>query len=187
MNKKLIASLMLAIGFAAFAASAKVVGGGNVNAKPTIVETPSSGGGGDSAIIAMLAFNAGTVNVGAEYESMKSDSTGFSGYFLFSGKDEKSTKAAQTISFGASLKAHVYPGQWDLSAAPGFGVTMADVGVVGNTSQKTLFGPTFRMAALYRMSAKTSLGIEQFVINNWFEKEAQYTATYHNVLLRIDF
>jgi hypothetical protein len=155
-----------------------------VPVQPVVVQTkPKAPGAWD----VILGMNSGAGNIGADYETMKSDSTGIAPYFLHSGK-EGSIKTTQASHLGFSFKAHLYPGFWDLYAAPGLGITQAEVPSTTSSSSsiKSVIGPTFRWGALYRTSSKFAIGLENFNSTNWLDKEISGSYSYTNLILRFE-
>lgn len=164
--------------------------GSIVQGKPLILETrPTEVASSQplaSKLTGMFAMNSGTLNLGAEYEVLDSDSTGTCGYILFSGRDSSSVKNTQFVSVGASIKAHYLKGPWNMSVAPGVGVSQVDVASASGTSQKTVFGPSVRWGALYDMNNGFSVGLENFTATNWFEKETASAFNFTNVIFKLN-
>lgn len=135
-----------------------------------------------------LGMQSGAGQFGADYETMKSDSTGLAPYFFYSGK-ESTTKIYQQSSVGLSFKAHLYPGFWDFYFAPGINLTQAEIppsGTSTSTSNKSVLGPSIRIGGLYRVSSKTAFGLETMNTYNWFDKELTGNYSYASLVLRFE-
>jgi hypothetical protein len=135
----------------------------------------------ESYLQGALGFESGAVNIGFDYESRKSGSNaGYGGYFMFS--SEKDGASAQVLSFGAMSKIHFFETeQFDFSLAPGFGISMVEIG----NADETVFGPILKLGLLYKFSDKVAFGGEMFKAYNWLSDEFAGTLDYFNFVVRL--
>jgi len=135
----------------------------------------------NSYVQGVMGFESGGVNIGFDYESRAVGSTaGYGGYFLFS--SEKDGASAQVMSFGAMSKIHLLDdSKFDISVAPGFGISMIEMG----PNDETILGPVVKFGLLYKFSDQMAFGGEMFKAYNWLSDDFGGTLDYFNLALRL--
>lgn len=131
----------------------------------------------------IFGFNSGAVNFGAAYEHELDRGLGVGGYFYFA-SDEKDLTIPEVVSFGANTKLHLraLSDKVDVYVAPGFGIHMVDFKEASNVDE-TVFGPTMAIGALFQVTKKVAVGLENLRIYNWFSDEVGGPLNYMNATL----
>jgi len=135
----------------------------------------------DTYIQGVMGFESGAVNIGFDYETRESGTAaGYGGYFMYSA--EKSGVSAQVVSFGGMSKIHFFENsKFDLSIAPGFGISLIEAG----SSDETVLGPIVKLGLLYKFSDKVAFGGEMFKAYNWLSDEFGGSVEYFNFAVRL--
>lgn len=143
--------------------------------------------GGDGEVNVNVGFVSSALNIGASYEK-DSGNVGWGGYFnLQTEKDDAGIP--QIMSLGGMMKIHlVQTNGIDAYIAPGFGLAMfSDIVVGGEEKDKTTFGPSMKIGAQYFVTPAVKVGIERFMINNWFDDEAPASAEVTTAVIGFSF
>lgn len=124
-------------------------------------------GSADSAT-GLIGFSQAAVTFGANYEH-RQDALGLGGYFLYSGEQKDGGKN-QVISFGGIAPMHLLDdSRLDVYLAPGFGISM--IKGISPQSDQTIFGPVWKIGALFKMTPEVKIGLEQMTLVNWFSDQ----------------
>lgn len=133
-----------------------------------------------------LGFNRGALAIGGSYESGAGDAN-WGGYLYHQTekKDSGTVVVTQVTTFGAMLNMHVFKKtNVDVYVAPGFGLIMAE-DAAGDS--KTAFGPSMKIGAQYALNNKMRLGIERFLVTNWFDTDLSGSAEFTSAVMSFDF
>ena len=145
--------------------------------------------GYSNEINANLGFTSGALAIGGDYAHPANDVMGWGGYlFLQTEKDKASIQ--QVLALGGMLKIHVLKkSNVDVYVSPGFGLAIInDVPTGGgNTDDKTVVGPSMKIGAQYYVSSKVKVGVERFMITNWFDDEAPSSAEFTTAVIGFEF
>ena len=144
---------------------------------------------GENEVNVNLGFEAGAVNIGAEYGHYLADTHSVGGYLFVQTEKKKdgTVLVHQTTAFGADLKVHVGPkSPVDVYLAPGFGLAMISK-ATADGDDKTVFGPSMRIGAQYAFTPTVKLGLERFLIVNWFDDEAPAMGEFTTLALGFSF
>lgn len=137
-----------------------------------------------------LGFQSGAVHVGGTYEK-DTGNVGWGGYFhLQTEKDDAADPVFQTMALGGMMKLHVVKNTtFDTYIAPGFGIAMISDIPQGNGEEddKTVFGPSMKIGGQYYFNPDVKIGLEHFIITNWFDDEAPNSADFTNVVVGFEF
>lgn len=138
-------------------------------------------GSADSAISAYkhtISGNLGWGNhnfiFGADYENAFDRNYGLGGLMRIYSKVDSSRGNPGMFLIGGFIRPHFTRGPWDLSVAPGLGLTF--INAAGNTSSTTSFGPNLSIMLMYQLKNNLALGVEYFSLFDWT------TADYRGVL-----
>lgn len=132
-----------------------------------------------------LGFNRGVLNLGVTIDS--DSTTGSVGGHLFVQSAKTSVGIGQVTSLAAHIKINIVD-QHKFSAElnPGFGLHMIDTGGAGSSVKNTV-GPTIRMRFAYKISSRSSLGLDRLEIWNWFDEAVTSSASYTGVVFVTEF
>lgn len=138
-----------------------------------------------------FGLNQGAINLGLAIDS-GSDNGDLGGSFFLQTekKDSGVIKVFQVMTFGAHIKLNLFDqANWALDLRPGVNISMInDVpNASGGKDNKTVFGPSLRWGAAYKMSGGKQIGIERLEIWNWFDDDVQKSNAFTSLVFRTDF
>lgn len=138
---------------------------------------------------ANLGFTSGALAIGADYAHPANDVMGWGGYFFLQTEKDKAS-IQQVLALGGMLKIHVLKrSNVEVYVSPGFGLAIInDVpNGTGSTDDKTVVGPSMKIGAQYYVSPKVKVGVERFMLTNWFDDEAPGSAEYTTAVIGFEF
>lgn len=138
-----------------------------------------------NAVTGYLGFGSSAVNIGGEFEAAINSDSGIGGYFMLLTEEETRGVSVrpQVIAFGGNAKVHYRPGDWDLYAAPGFGIAIVEQ----NNSDETTLGPSVRLGVLYSLTPTVMVGLEHQTFFNWFENSLSSNIEAASAAVRLNF
>lgn len=149
-----------------------------------VTHAATYGYGSANSLTGLIGFSQSAVSFGANYEH-RLDTMGVGGYFLYSG-EQKDAGKNQTISFGGLAPMHLLDdSRLDVYLAPGFGITMVK-GISGQEDQ-TIFGPLWKIGAMFKMNSTVKVGLEQTNLVNWFSDKVSADVNYTNFAVNFAF
>lgn len=145
--------------------------------------------GSEQSITGIVGFTQSAPNFGANYERRIDNNMGVGGYFHFASEQKNGFGKNQTMSFGAMAPMHLLDNsRADVYLAPGFGITMVK-GITGTLvpDDQTIFGPIWKVGAMFKMTSSVKLGLEQTHITNWFTDKLPSDMEYTNFAVNFAF
>jgi len=154
-------------------------------------QTRSTYSPGGSEVNVNVGFTSGAAAVGGTFEK-DTNNIGWGGYaFLQTEKDD--ADVFQTLALGGMMKAHLIKNSnIDTYIAPGFGLAMisdVNVGTALNRDEedKTVFGPSMKIGAQYYFNPDVKVGVEHFIITNWFDDEVARSFDFTTAVIGFEF
>lgn len=135
-----------------------------------------------------FGLNQGAINLGLAMDSGAENGALGGSFFLQT--EDKDAGIYQVMTIGGHVKLTVFDqANWVVDLRPGVNISMiSDVGNgAGGKDDKTVFGPSLRWGAAYRMSNGKQIGVERLEIWNWFDDEVQRSDAYTSLVFRTDF
>ena len=136
-----------------------------------------------------IGFTSGALAIGADYAHPANDVMGFGGYFFLQTEKDKAS-VQQVLALGGMLKINVLKkSNVNVYVSPGFGLAIInDVPTGGgDTDDKTVVGPSMKIGAQYYVSSKVKVGVERFMVTNWFDDEAPSSAEFTTAVVGFEF
>lgn len=138
-----------------------------------------------------FGLNQGAINLGLAIDSGSDNGDLGGSFFLQTEKEDNGvTKVYQVMTFGAHVKLNIFDqGNWTLDLRPGVNISMiADVpNGSGGKDDKTVFGPSLRWGAAYKMAGGKEIGVERLEIWNWFDDDVQKDDAFTSLVFRTSF
>lgn len=137
-----------------------------------------------------FGLNQGAINLGLAMDSGAENGAIGGSFFLQTEKeDDGVTKVYQVMTFGAHVKLNVLDqANWVVDLRPGVNISIvSDVPSATGKDDKTVFGPSLRWGAAYRMAGGKQIGIERLEVWNWFDDDVQKEDAFTSLVFRTDF
>ncbi|MFN8792382.1 MAG: outer membrane beta-barrel protein [Bdellovibrionales bacterium] len=154
-------------------------------------QTRSTYSSGGTEVNVNVGFSSGAAAVGGTFEK-DTNNVGWGGY-AFLQTEEEDAGVFQTLALGGMMKAHLIKNSnIDTYIAPGFGLAMIsdiNVGTQQNPDEedKTVFGPSMKLGAQYFFNPDVKIGVEHFIITNWFDDEAPGSLDFTTLVVGFEF
>lgn len=133
----------------------------------------------------------GAFNLGVAIDSGANTGDLGGSFFLQTEKEENNvTLVNQIMTFGGHVVMNVFENNnWVLDLRPGVNISMvSDVSNgSGGKDDKTVFGPSLRWSAAYRLASGSEIGVERFEVWNWFEDAVDSEDTFTSIVFRTRF
>lgn len=154
-------------------------------APPPVYSAPST-----KVFGANFGMNQGAFNLGVAVDSGSNTGDLGGSFFLQTEKEEDNvTKVFQVMTFGAHVVYNVFEqNNWVLDLRPGVNISMiSDIPTATGKNDKTVFGPSLRWSATYRLASGSEIGFERLEVWNWIEDDAPSDGTFTTFVFRNRF